>query len=336
MVDLVRAATLTSYAATMRKLGADPLPLLRESGLSPTLTENPDQLISARSVMRLLERSADVTGCASFGVMMAEGRNLADLGAISLLLTYQANLRALLSTMIHFRNSINATLVISMEEEGDVAIVRENFSVTRPEPMQQSIGMALGVLTRLCASVVPDQWRPISVCFVQSHPGKADLPHYRSVFHCPVEFGSDFNGIVLRRKDLDVTNPRADPALAAHAERLIEAIMSPQNRTVAQAVEEMIATLLPSGRANIKNCAERMGVTVRTLQRQLDRDGTSFATILNQARRHLAEQLFANPNARITDIADLLGYSSIGAFTRWHIQTYGMAPRDRRQAVRKG
>jgi AraC-like DNA-binding protein len=33
---------------------------------------------------------------------------------------------------------------------------------------------------------------------------------------------------------------------------------------------------------------------------------------------------------RITDIADILGYSSIGAFTRWHSQTFGMSPRQKR------
>ncbi len=335
MSELVRAATLTSYVTTMRKLGVDPLPLLKEAGLAPSLTEHPDQLVSARLVVRLLEKSAALANCSSLGVMMAEGRNLADLGAVSLLLSYQPNLRAALSTLSHFRNSINATLVISVEEEGDIAIIRENISLTRPEPMQQAVGLALGVMARLCASVLPDQWRPIAVHFTHPHPGAAELPHYRSVFLCPVEFSSDFNGIVVRRKDLDTANPRADAALADHAQRLIEAIVSPHNRTVAQAVEESIMLLLPSGRANIKNCADKMGVTVRTLQRQLDRDGTSFATLLNQARSHLAEQYLGNPNMRITDVADLLGYSSIGAFTRWHIQNYGIPPRDRRSASTK-
>lgn len=334
MADLVRAVTLTSYVATMQKLGSDPLPLLREAGLSPSLMEQPDQVISAQSVMRLLEKSAAVTGCASLGVIMAEGRNLADLGAVSLLLTYQPNLRAALSTLAHFRNSINATLVISVEEERDIAIIRENFSLTRPEAMQQSVGLALGVLARLAAAVMPDQWRPIAVHFTQEQPNMRELIHYRTVFGCPIEFGSELNGIVIHRKDLDIANPRADAALADHAQRLIEAIMSPRNRTVAQIVEESITLLMPSGRANIKNCAEKMGVTVRTLQRQLDRDGTSFAALLNNARRHLAEQYLSNPNVRITDVADMLGYSSIGAFTRWHIQSYGMSPREQRSILR--
>jgi AraC-like DNA-binding protein len=74
-------------------------------------------------------------------------------------------------------------------------------------------------------------------------------------------------------------------------------------------------------------------MTVRTLQRRLDEEGDSFSAILNRARMQLATQFLANRRMRITDIADMLGYSSIGAFTRWHKETYGLSPREARKAL---
>ena len=44
-----------------------------------------------------------------------------------------------------------------------------------------------------------------------------------------------------------------------------------------------------------------------------------------------ATQYRANPRMRITDIAELLGYSSIGAFSRWHKQAFGQSPRANRR-----
>jgi AraC-like DNA-binding protein len=44
----------------------------------------------------------------------------------------------------------------------------------------------------------------------------------------------------------------------------------------------------------------------------------------------LATQYLSNPRMRITDIAEMLGYSSIGAFSRWHSQMFGKAPRANR------
>src|SRR5687768_13548252 len=93
MVELVRAAALTGYYEIARKLGLDPVPLVRRTGLTPALLGNPDQMIPARSAIDLLEASAQASGCVTFGVRMAEGRSLANLGMISLLIAHQPTLR---------------------------------------------------------------------------------------------------------------------------------------------------------------------------------------------------------------------------------------------------
>ena len=58
MTELVRVAALSGYIETMKGLGLDPRPLLKEQGLSADLLVNPEQLIPARAAIRLLERSA--------------------------------------------------------------------------------------------------------------------------------------------------------------------------------------------------------------------------------------------------------------------------------------
>jgi AraC-like DNA-binding protein len=70
------------------------------------------------------------------------------------------------------------------------------------------------------------------------------------------------------------------------------------------------------------------------LQRRLDAEGVSFSDILGQARMQLATQYLTNPRMWITDIADMLGYSSIGAFIRWHAQVFGVPPRQARASSR--
>jgi len=59
----------------------------------------------------------------------------------------------------------------------------------------------------------------------------------------------------------------------------------------------------------------------------LDADGTCFSDLLNRARMQLSTQYLSNPRTRVTDIAEMLGYGSIGAYTRWHCQTFGLSPR---------
>lgn len=332
MAELVRVAALAGYFDAMAGLCLDPRPFLKEQGLSADLLANPEQLIPAQSAIRLLERSAEVSGCMTLGLRMAQGRALANLGATSLLIAHQPTLRHLLTALTEFRARINSTLMLHIDEQGAEVILREDFSLARPEPLRQSANLALAVLTRLCGSALGDSWTPRMACFSHEAPASADLVLFQSLFRCRLQFNSEFNGIVIAAHDLDRANNRADALLAAHARNLLEMVMKPTPHPATQDVERLITLLLPSGRANIQTCAASMGVTVRTLQRMLDAEGVTFSELLNRARIQLVTQYLANPCMRITDIADMLGYSSIGAFTRWHGQTFGVPPKAMRKA----
>lgn len=333
MAEHVRVAALTGYLQTMANFNVDPRPLLREQGLSADMLVNPEQLIPAQAAIRLLERSAALTGCQTLGLRMAECRSLANLGATSLLIAHQPTLRQALAALAEFRSRINSTLVLHFEEQGDEIILREDFQLRRPEPARQSINLALGVLARLCGSVLGNLWSPTMVCFTHEAPPAGEHPIFGRVFQCRPQFNSEFNGIVLPSADLDRPNLKADDQLAMHARQLLEAVMSPVARTTTQDVIQLIQLLLPSGRANIQGCAAALGVTVRTLQRTLDAEGASFSNLLTSARMQLSVQYLANPRMRITDVAEMLGYSSIGAFTRWHGATFGATPRESRRPI---
>jgi AraC-like DNA-binding protein len=331
MSELVRVAALSGYFETMAGLGVDPRPLLKEQGLSADLLVNPEQLIPAKAAIRLLERSAAQTGCLTLGLRMAEGRSLANLGATSLLIAHQPSLRRALIALKEFRARINSTLVLQIEDLGSDTILREDFALRRPEPMRQSSDLALGVLMRLCAEVLGPDWSPRLVCFSHELPAKSELPLFNRLFRCSCQFDSELNGLVLHAADLDRPSPRADHQLAHHARQLLDTVMSPGERTARQDIDQLIRLLMPTGRASVQNCAASLGVTVRTLQRMLDAEGTSFSALLNEARMQFATQYRANPRMRITDIAELLGYSSIGAFSRWHKQAFGQSPRANRR-----
>ncbi len=333
MAELVRVAALSGFFPTMQALGVDPAPLLREVGLSPRMFGNTEQMIPARPVIRLLERASEITKCATFGLRMAESRSIANLGATSLLIAHQPTLRAALSALMLYRNRINSTLVLHLDDYGDSVVFREDFSLEQPEPLRQSSDLALGVLARLCKSVLGESWHAQSVCFTHSAPPPSDMPIYRRLFGCRPEFNSEFNGVLIHPRDLDRPNQRADDELAEHARKLIETVMSTERHSVAQQVEQSILLLMPAGLANIQTCSDMLGTTVRTLQRNLDLEGASFSVLLNKAREQLSTKHLSNPRTRITDVAEMLGYSSIGAFSRWHTEAFGITPRQRRYAL---
>jgi len=332
MPTLVRAATLTNFFEVARERGLNPLPLLRQVGLSRTLLEDPDQRVPVESVVSLLESAAEASGDEHFGLRMAQTRQVADFGMVSLLISHQPTLRDALQTTIAYRHLINDSLALKVEDAGSSVILREE--VLSGLPARQANELAIGVLMRLCSAVLGHTWRPASVNFTHSPPRSASL--HKRFFRCPVNFDSDFNGLVCHAADLNAPNPVAAPALAHYAQRLVDALPGINEPSTAQEVRKAIYLMLASGQASSAYVAQALGLSVRTMQRRLDAAGLAFSDLVNEVRTELAQRYLDNPRHSMVAISQMLGYSAPSAFTRWFSGQFGMAPqRWRERAVAK-
>ncbi|WP_140420638.1 AraC family transcriptional regulator [Novosphingobium sp. B 225] len=336
-MELVRAATLTGYLELAAQFRLDPLPLLRGAGLSRSVIAEPDRMIPARSVIHLLEESARAAHCPTFALRMALRRTVADLGLVSLLIAHQPSLREAFAVMQRYRNRINSTLVLQLEERGGVAVLHESWALEPPLVSRQSDELALGVLAGIGQWLLGPAWRVEEVRFAHAAPAVGEMPVYARAFGAPVRFGSDFVGLVLDSGVLDLPNPRADPALAAHAGAMAQAMIEGAPRSIEQEVEEALLQQLPVNGASLPVTARALGLNPRTLQRRLEAAGQPFAALLERVRRQQAARHLANPRLSLTQVAELTGYASLSAFTRWYNSSHGLAPsRARAKALASG
>ncbi|MBM5456473.1 AraC family transcriptional regulator [Pseudomonas sp. P66] len=323
MTALVRAASLTNYLEVSRHLGLNPHALLAQVGLSAALLDDPNQRLAVTSVITLLEESARVSGCETFGLRMAELRQLSDFGEISLLLSHQRTLRDALQVIVQYRHLLNDALAIHIEEAGKTVIIREEVVSDLPHRGRQATELAIGVMLRLCAALLGAHWHPISANF--THAAPADLAIHRRIFGCKLVFGSEFNGIVCPAADLDTANPLANEAMARLAQRYLDTLAGGK-LSLELEMRKTIYLLLPMGRATIEQVAQTQGMNVRTLQRRLEECGVTFSDLINGVRRDLVIRYLENPNYSLGRIADMLGYSMPSSFTRWFIAQFGMPP----------
>jgi AraC-like DNA-binding protein len=324
MSKLVRAAVLTNYLEVTQYLGFNPREVLASVGLSRAQLQAPETRIPIDTAVRLLEESAIASGCQSFGLSMAESRQLSDFGVVSLLLSHQRTLRDALQVVLHYRHLMNNSLAIFIEEAGKMVIIREEVVTDTPMPSRQATELAIGVMFRLCAALLGSHWHPYSVNFMHQAPDNLQL--HRRLFGCNLEFGSEFNGIVCPNTSLDTANPHADPAMARYAQSYLDSLQAEENTSMLFEVRKAIYLLLPMGRATIEQIAQSQGMNVRTLQRRLKDDGCAFNDVINDVRRDLVLRYLENPNYPLSRIADMLGYSMASSFTRWFINQFGMPP----------
>ena len=96
--------------------------------------------------------------------------------------------------------------------------------------------------------------------------------------------------------------------------------------TFAASAGIMLASMLEEGLPTVSELAEAAGTSVRTLQRRLTQDGTSFSALLEQERQLQARRRLAESRATVNSVASELGYQRQSSLTRAMIRWTGEAP----------
>jgi AraC-like DNA-binding protein len=97
-------------------------------------------------------------------------------------------------------------------------------------------------------------------------------------------------------------------------------------------VENVIAPLLPHGKATVREIAPKLGVSSRTLTRQLAKEGHTSSDLIEMLRRDLADRYLNDGDLPISQIAWLLGYREVGSFSNAFKRWTGKTPREARNA----
>ena len=316
MAVLVRSASLTNFSDVARSAGLDPARLLSEFGLPARSLRDPELRLPAHAVRDLLEACAERSGDEAFGLRMAEARRLSNLGPVGLLIREQPTLRLALEALTEYGRKLNEVLFLTLEETGEVAVLREELIVGHVGPVRQATELAIGVCFRILRLLLGADWKPLRVCF--AHEAPADRSHHERLFGRNVEFGQYFNGIVFARRDLELPNPNADPGMARYARQLVESGMGRGAIDTTGRVRELVLGLLGTGQCTIDLVAQHLGVDRRTVHRRLASEGHSYSDIVDAVRRELADRYMKDRGRPLREVASLLGFAAPSGFSRWY------------------
>jgi AraC-like DNA-binding protein len=324
MTILVRSASLTKYSAIARDAGIDPVRTLRDAGLDPACLSTPDLRIPESSFARVLDASARPSASCSLGMRIGEAWQLSDFGALSLYLQHQPTLRDVLAQIERYRHLLSDSVALRVDDTQDVAVLHVMLVTGRAHPGREIVELTVGAVFSLVRAILGAQYRPRGVHF--THAAPADLHVHRRCFGQRVEFDGGFDGIVLARADLDRPNPLADARLARYAQDLLELQPRAGRDALADDVRRAIHILLPQGQRAIEHVGQRLGIAPRTLQRQLERNGASFSSLVDEVRASLAVRYLSQPRHSVSEVADRVGFSEISAFSRWFSAAFGVSP----------
>jgi len=314
MRRLIRSASLTGYAEIAANAGLDAGGMLAEFHLPPAALREPEVKVSADAVRRLLEASARRSRVECFGLLMAEKRRLAHLGPLGLLVREQPTMHHAMQAMVRYANRVSQAVFVTIEEGDEVVVLRTEVIVGGPGAIRQATELTLGIVFLALREVLP-AFEPLRVCMAHDPPANREA--HRRIFGDRVEFGQDLNGIVCSRRDLAITNPGADPVMARYAREMVESSFRARP-LMTDHVRELVLAQLAAGACSIEVAAKQIGVSRRTLHRQLAREGHTFSQIVDDMRRELAARYVADRHRSLAEVSELLGFAAPSGFSRWY------------------
>jgi len=338
--------SITSVAAlgligAAAQQGLSPAPLFALVGLEPGAAPEPDRHIPAALYVALWDRVAqqlDPTFPARTGMAF----ELGVLEGFGFLAMSCANLAQAYERTKVFRSLYNVGSGWELEAVGAAAGARSmrmrweawllgDAPATGCEAANEyQVAEMLASVRQLIAE---PRFVPARLCF--RHAARGEPEAWTAVFGVRPEFSADFDGFEVPRELLDRPLALSNAALRAYFER-----------QCAEAAEKFEADAALTGKVrrqiiagmngqvpSMHDVARALGMSVRSLQRALDAEGTKFQAVVDDVRCEFSRRYLARKSLNLGEVSTLVGFNDTSAFFKAFKRWTGKAPGEYRAAL---
>ncbi len=282
------------------------------------------------ALWRLIARRIPDPG---FAVRAGASISVRDTGLLGYVMSYSATLGHALRRLVRYSHILTDAVEFRLETPK-----RHHVAVAQCHPML-GVGLPFAVDYRfaaglsICRQITGIEIVPFQVDFSYDQP--ASTLEHRRFFRCPLRFGQPKSRVVLFERDLSLPVPRGDETLAgylsAYAEEVLRSLVG--GSSARERVRSAIWMALADGRPTVERIASAVGLTSRTLQRRLAREGTSVHQEVEEIRKAMAMAMLRDRDISIDEIAFLLGYAEPSTLFRLFKRWTGMTPREYRDSI---
>lgn len=239
-----------------------------------------------------------------------------------------ATLRQSMQQWTRYSTLVHPAVEFAFEESGGVARFSHR-TAGHPRGLSRHLNefaLAAAVhFSRETSGVGP---RLLEVHFVHARPRA--LEPLRAFFKTDIlHFGALSNTLVIDSASLDRPQLTADARLLATIAALGESALAerpPHSETLHARVATLLRAQLEQGEVRIRPLARALHMSVRTLQRRLEEEGTSFAALVDEVRHELSCRLVRRADLSLVEVAAKLGFAEFSTFSRAFKRWTGVAP----------
>jgi AraC-like DNA-binding protein len=304
-------------------MGLNPAHVLALAGLPADLFSRRDAALSPLDYFNLWLGLEKVAGVEELPLMIGQAISVEAFDPPIFASLCSPNLNTALQRLAKFKPLIGPmTMGVDIGQDQTCATL-ECYGYTNQIP--QSLGATeLVFFTQLARLAIREKIVPVVLELPQLPKNNGPYENY---FGNPIRPGK---AIRIGFRALDAVRPflTEDAAMWDFFEAELKQRLSDleTETTTKQRVKSALLEMLPSGQSTIEEAANRLAMSKRTLQRQLNQESSSYNEVLNSTRLALAQHYLARSAISPPEISFLLGYQDSNSFLRAFKSWTGSTP----------
>lgn len=267
------------------------------------VTQHDARFIPLRSLFLVLEAASDVANLRDFGVELVQQRGITSAGSLFSTAERSDELGGALDCLCRTSNAYSNHLHLEIRWCGDLRRVGFATSLGNSPGARQFTDLVLAALVALVRRFAGNSWHParIETDYASDASSGAGLERFAG---CPLVHARSTAGLVL-----DDAAWHSQSTHAPESSLLpVQAHVPPNDFT--SAVRELIRLCLLDTDCSLLLVSRTMGISARTLQRELNHAGCTFRRLVLAERCARAAELLVETRSAIDEIAVSSGYSS--------------------------
>jgi AraC-like DNA-binding protein len=311
--------------------GVDKGALLRSIGIEPDSPVDPSRMLSDTDYYAFLERLAEVdANPTTLPLRAGAAMRCDDYGAFGLAWKSATDLRGSYARAERYARILTSVSTYQVETTEAGAIMHLHRTGERRLGLRLSNEATIASIASISRQVSTQTFTPVAVYF--KHPAPKTTTDHEAYFGCPVHFDTHRDALLVSGDALRAPNKLGDENISRFFDTHLEAELAKleDDSSLEQRVRIQVSRTLSEGVPKISDVAGRLGMSGRTLQRKLSDNGYSYQTLVDEARRMLAERLLRQTDYSLGEVAFMTGFSEQSAFTRAFRRWAGQTPRSYR------
>lgn len=320
---------LQQFPELVLSRGGNLTELCHSAGLQEDVILGKPRLIPFKKFIQLLEITATELNFPDISLALCSRQDINVLGPLS---AYLLNCNSAHDAFEKIRDALQLIVSnITMEFHENDNNLEMRFIPQLPElQFRPQFQIYLLASSTLVHRELTENKAPLRGCFFTFEDSKNMYAEYLSqYFKCPIALGSSKISLTMGKEFLDFSADEISQRIKQKLHTQLEA-----RADISRQVSEVIQQCLISGNAKLSIVAKALGYSERTLHRRLESSNTSFNALLNASRLELANQYLEIPYYNLADIAHLLGYKHLSAFSRSYKRWSGITPQQARRLLR--